>query len=106
MALAGRRAAPAPTVGIVLDPRSIGRGLGRRILTAFATVLEVEGFRRLRLDVAGYNARAIAAYRAAGFAAVAERWDEPEAGIDVARLLEGPSAATLAPHVRAGPDGR
>ncbi len=72
-------------VGIVLDPRYIGRGIGRRILA--------------ELDVARYNARAIAAYRAAGFVPVEERWDEPEPGIDVETLLRGPSAAALAPHV-------
>jgi ribosomal protein S18 acetylase RimI-like enzyme len=93
-------------VGIALDPRWIGRGLGRRILAAFVVVLTSEGFRRLRLDVAGYNARAIAAYRATGFVPVDERWDEPEAGVDVATLLRGPSAATLAPHVTLGADGR
>jgi ribosomal protein S18 acetylase RimI-like enzyme len=93
-------------VGIVLDPRRIGRGLGRRILAAFVVVLAGEGFRRLQLDVAGYNARAIAAYRATGFAAVAERWDEPEPGIDVEALLRGPSATALAPHVTLGADGR
>jgi RimJ/RimL family protein N-acetyltransferase len=95
-----RPAGPAVgDVGIVLDPRYIGRGIGRRILAALSVVLWAEGFRRLRLDVAGYNARAIAAYRAAGFAAVDERWDEPEPGIDVESLLQGPSAAALAPHV-------
>jgi ribosomal protein S18 acetylase RimI-like enzyme len=93
-------------VGIVLDPARIGRGLGRRILAAFVAVLRAEGFCRLRLDVAGYNARAIAAYRASGFATVDERWDVPEPGIDVATLLEGPSAAALAPHVMLGADGR
>ncbi len=93
-------------VGIVLDPRRIGRGLGRRILAAFVVVLGAEGFGRLRLDVAGYNGRAIAAYRAAGFVTVGERWDEPEAGIDVGALLDGPSGAALAPHVRLEPDGR
>jgi ribosomal protein S18 acetylase RimI-like enzyme len=93
-------------VGIVLDPARIGRGLGRRILAAFVEVLRSEGFCRLRLDVAGYNARAIAAYRATGFAAVDERWDEPEPGIDVETLLRGPSAAVLAPHVMLGADGR
>jgi len=86
-------------VGIVLDPRYVGRGFGRRILAAFSVVLRGEGFRRLRLDVARYNARAIAAYRAAGFVPVEERWDEPEPGIDVETLLRGPSAAALEPHV-------
>jgi ribosomal protein S18 acetylase RimI-like enzyme len=87
-------------LGIVLDPNRIGRGLGRRILRAFVAVCIGEGFGRLRLEVAAYNGRAIAAYRAAGFEAVDERWDEPEPGIDVEALLDGPSAAALAPHVR------
>jgi RimJ/RimL family protein N-acetyltransferase len=93
-------------VGIVLDPARIGRGLGRRILTAFAAVLAGEGFRGLRLDVAAYNARAIAAYRAAGFSAAGERWDEPEPGFDVETLLAGPSAAALAPFVERAGGGR
>jgi RimJ/RimL family protein N-acetyltransferase len=100
------QAAGVGEVGIVLDPRFIGRGLGRRILAAFLVVLKAEGFQRLRLDVAGYNARAIAAYRAAGFAPVDERWDEPEPGIDVAALLGGPAGDALAPHVASGPGGR
>jgi RimJ/RimL family protein N-acetyltransferase len=93
-------------VGITLDPRRIGQGLGRRILAALSVVLTSEGFRRLYLDVAGYNARAIAAYRASGFVVVDERWDEPEAGVDIAALLRGPSVATLAPHVTLGTDSR
>jgi RimJ/RimL family protein N-acetyltransferase len=96
----------AGDIGIVLDPARIGRGLGRRILAAFAAVLADEGFRRLRLDVAAYNRRAIAAYRAAGFVAGAERWDVPEPGLDVEALLEGPSAAALAPFVDRTADGR
>ena len=93
-------------VGIVLDPRFIGRGIGRRILATFATVLATEGFRCLWLDVARYNARAIAAYRAAEFTVVDERWDDLEPGLDVAALLRGPAAAALAPHVRRDADGR
>jgi RimJ/RimL family protein N-acetyltransferase len=93
-------------IGIILDPRRIGRGLGRRILAAFAEVLLADGFRLLRLDVAGYNARAIAAYRAAGFAAVAERWDEPEPGIHLEALLRGQAGEALAPHVSRSADGR
>ena len=93
-------------VGIVLDPRYIGRGIGRRILATFAAVLGTEGFRCLRLDVARYNARAIAAYRAAEFTVVDERWDDPEPGLDVEALLRGPSATALAPHVRRDAEGR
>jgi RimJ/RimL family protein N-acetyltransferase len=91
-------------LGIVLDPAFVGRGLGRRILTAFATVVAADGFTRLRLEVGAYNRRAIAAYRAARFAVIDERWHEPE--MDVAAVLAGPSSAALAPHVERTPDGR
>jgi RimJ/RimL family protein N-acetyltransferase len=86
-------------LGIILDPDRIGRGLGRRILDVFAAVLAAEGFRRLHLEVAGYNGRALAAYRAAGFAAIDEYWADPEPGIDAASLLDSP-------NVRLDADGR
>ena len=90
----------------MVDPAYLGQGLGRRILAAFVEVLAAEGFRRLHLEVAGYNGRAIAAYRASGFAVCDEYWADPEPGIDVETLLRGPSAAVLAPHVMLGADGR
>ncbi len=93
-------------LGIMLDPAHLGEGLGRRILGAFVTVLANEGFRRLHLEVAGYNGRAIAAYRASGFAVCDEYWSDPEPGVDVESLLDGPSAETVAPNVRLEPDGR
>jgi len=93
-------------LGITLDPAWIGRGWGTRILRAFVSVLEREGFRRLHLEVAGYNPRAIGAYRAAGFAVLGEEWGEPEPGLDVDALLEGPAAARVLPHLRLEPDGR
>jgi RimJ/RimL family protein N-acetyltransferase len=79
-------AAGSAELGIILDPACMGRGLGRRILESFAAVLAGEGFRRLRLEVAGYNERAIAAYRAAGFTVLDEYWAEPEPGIEIAAL--------------------
>lgn len=79
-------AAGSAELGIILDPACMGRGLGRRILVAFAAVLAGEGFRRLHLEVAGYNERAIAAYRAAGFTVLDEYWDELEPGIEIAAL--------------------
>jgi RimJ/RimL family protein N-acetyltransferase len=93
-------------LGIMVDPALLGRGLGRRILGAFVEVLATEGFRRLHLEVAGYNGRAIAAYRASGFAVCDEYWADPEPGIDVGALLDGPSAETVSPNVRLEPDGR
>jgi RimJ/RimL family protein N-acetyltransferase len=93
-------------LGIILDPARIGQGLGRRILAAFVTVLAAEGFRRLHLEVAGYNERAIGAYRAAGFAVIDEYWSEPEPGMDLDALLDGPAAGAVAPNVRRGSAGR
>ena len=93
-------------IGIILDPAYIGRGLGRRILTAFVAVLGDEGFERVHLDVAGYNGRAIAAYCAAGFTVTSESWGAPEPGLALEALLAGPAAATIEPHVRVGPDAR
>jgi len=81
-------------------------GLGRRILGAFVEVLANEGFRCLRLEVAGYNGRAIAAYRASGFAVCDEYWADPEPGIDVGALLDGPAAESVSPNVRLESDGR
>jgi RimJ/RimL family protein N-acetyltransferase len=92
-------------LGIMLDPAYLGRGLGRRILGAFATVLANEGFRRLHLEVVGYNRRAIAAYLASGFAVCDEYWADPEPGVDVESLLDGPAAETVSPNVRLEPDG-
>jgi hypothetical protein len=58
------------------------------------------------LEVAGYNGRAIAAYLASGFAVCDEYWADPEPGIDVGSLLDGPAAGTVSPNVRLEPDGR
>jgi len=99
-------AAASGELGIMLDPAYVGRGIGRRILGAFATVLGDEGFRRLRLEVAGYNGRAIAAYLASGFAVRDEYWADPEPGLDIELLLDGPAADTVSANVRLDPDGR
>ncbi len=69
-------------------------------------VLAGEGFRRLRLEVAGYNGRAIATYVACGFAVCDEYWADPEPGIDIESLLYGRAAATVSANVRLEPDGR
>jgi RimJ/RimL family protein N-acetyltransferase len=98
-------AAGSGELGIMLDPACLGQGMGRRILVAFVEVLATDGFRRVHLEVAGYNERAIAAYRAAGFTASDEYWAEPEPGLDVASLLDGPAAETMRPNVRRDPDG-
>lgn len=93
-------------LGIMLDPAYLGQGLGRRILGAFTAVLITEGFRRVRLEVAGYNGRAIAAYLASGFTVRDEYWADPEPGIDIDSLLAGPAAGAVSGNVRLEPDGR
>ena len=99
-------AAASAEIGIMVDPAYLGRGLGRRILRAFVEVLANEGFRGLQLEVAGYNGRAIAAYQASGFAVCDEYWADPEPGLDLGSLLEGPAAATVSPNVRLDSAGR
>jgi RimJ/RimL family protein N-acetyltransferase len=93
-------------LGIMLDPAYLGRGLGRRILGAFTEVLANEGFRRVHLEVAGYNGRAIGAYLASGFRVCDEYWADPEPGIDIDSLLAGPAAEAVSANVRLEPDGR
>jgi RimJ/RimL family protein N-acetyltransferase len=93
-------------LGIILDPAWLGQGLGRRILAAFVTVLRNEGFRYLHLEVAGYNRRAIGAYLASGFSVRDEYWTDPEPGIDIASLLDGPMAGAVSPNVRVEAGGR
>ena len=100
------RAAGTGELGIMVDPAYLGRGLGRRILSAFLAVLADDGFRRVHLEVAGYNERAIAAYRAARFTITGEHWADPEHGVDIASLLEGPAAEVVVANVRRSAEGR
>ena len=92
-------------MGIALHPAYVGRGLGPRILRAFAEVLAGEGIQRLRLEVAGFNHRAIGAYRGAGFVETGDRWGEAEPGIDFGTLLASPAGEAVRRHVRRSVDG-
>jgi diamine N-acetyltransferase len=74
-------------LGIMLDPGVIGRGLGRRILRQFAGYCKDCGLRRLTLEVAATNERALRAYRAAGFVTSGERWGQPAPGLPPTRIL-------------------
>lgn len=80
-------ASGAPELGIMMDPALIGRGLGRRILRAFAGYCSERGFRRLTLEVAARNERALRAYRAAGFVACGERRAPLRAGLPPIRII-------------------
>lgn len=74
-------------MGIMVDPALIGRGLGRRILRAFAGYCSERGFRRLGLEVAAQNERAQRAYRAAGFVVRGERRAALRAGTPPIRII-------------------
>ncbi len=74
-------------LGIMVDPALIGRGLGRRILRTFAGYCRATGFRRLTLEVAADNERALRAYRAAGFVARGERVGAPYPGAPPTRII-------------------
>jgi len=97
-------AAGSADFGISSDPRFLGRGIGRRVIRALASELAADGFRLLTLEVAGFNRRAIAAYRAAGFRQTAIRRIAADDGIDYAGLLASESHAWLRDHLelRAG----
>lgn len=98
-------AAGRAEVGIVVAPEAVGRGLGPRLLDALAAELARDGIRRLGLEVAAFNRRAVAAYVRACYAVVAERWGPPEPGVDLDALLQGPAAAAVRPHVRSEAGG-
>jgi len=91
-------------LGFSSDPRVIGRGVGRRVIVELGRQLAADGFRTLTLDVAGYNLRAIAAYRAAGFHQTALRRLSADDSIDYAGLLASESHGWLREHLelRAG----
>jgi ribosomal protein S18 acetylase RimI-like enzyme len=75
---------------IAVSERLRGRGVGRRLLTAYLDAGRRAGFRRFRLDVAADNTAAIALYRATGFAI---RSNRERAGMRYAALvLEEPPA--------------
>ena len=61
---------PAEAVGVDIsigDAADLSKGIGSRVLRAFVEGLAAEGHRRIIIDPHRDNARAIAAYRKAGF---------------------------------------
>jgi len=82
-----RRDEASAELGIMVDPARIGQGLGRRILRAFAGYCAENGYRRLTLEVAADNERAIRAYQAAGFVTRGERRGAAYPGASATRIL-------------------
>ncbi len=72
---------------LAVDPVMAGRGLGRRLLDGALAATRDLGLARCVLEVDDTNDRAIALYRAAGFADIgAQRTSDPEAGASLGYL--------------------
>lgn len=95
------RAGGCAELGIMMDPRFVGRGLGKAIVTQTIAIAFADlGLGIIRLEVAAYNLRAVAAYRACGFAETSRRWVQLDSRTDFAALLRDPQYAWLAQWVR------
>jgi ribosomal protein S18 acetylase RimI-like enzyme len=62
-----REGGDAGIYGFVIDPSSQGRGLGRDALRRVCEQLRADGARRIGLEVAVDNDRALALYTSVGF---------------------------------------
>jgi RimJ/RimL family protein N-acetyltransferase len=77
------RNAGVARLGITIRPDRLSRGYGRRILRRFiAFYFRDLGFRRMVLDVAMPNRRAIRCYRRLGFTLTGHHWQMHSAGGD------------------------
>jgi RimJ/RimL family protein N-acetyltransferase len=74
-------------LGIMVDPALIGRGLGKRILRTFRGYCAATGFKKLTLEVAAENERAVRAYVASGFVTRGERIAPPHPGAAPTRII-------------------
>ncbi len=93
--------AASADLGISMDPAYIGRGIGTQILRLVREYAQSElGIQTLTLEVAGWNLRAICAYRKAGFDEVDRRWMDWDTPVDFRALLSEPGNGWLAEFVR------
>ncbi|MDP9017904.1 MAG: GNAT family N-acetyltransferase [Candidatus Eremiobacteraeota bacterium] len=88
-------------LGISLDPAYLGQGLGTVLLRLMRKLArETYGIEEITLEVAGYNERAMRAYRAAGFVETGRRWMSWDTPIDFRALLAMPEHRGLGEFVR------
>jgi diamine N-acetyltransferase len=81
-----RRDERSSVLGIDLDPRVLGRGLGTDALLAFLERYFASGaFSMMLLTVAAYNQRARRSYRRCGFRPLHTHWDRFKSRADVLR---------------------
>ena len=95
------RSAASADLGISMDAALVGQGLGTKLLQRLRAYAQSEhGIKRITLDVAGYNLRAIGAYKRAGFLEESRRFIPFETSIDFTALLENSQYAWLRAYVR------
>lgn len=88
-------------LGISMDAGLIGKGYGTRILLALKSFVgERYAIKRLTLDVASFNRRALAAYLKAGFREERRTWMLYDTTMDLGSLAADPANAWLREHVR------
>ena len=91
--------------GITMDPRYVGKGLGKRFISALLGIAFSElGLERITLEVAGYNLRAVAAYGACGFVETGRTWSQLDSPVAFADLIERSAYAWLKEWVRVNGD--
>ncbi len=98
-----RRVEASSVLGIDLDPRFLGRGLGTDALRAFLGHYFASGaFVRMLLSVGAHNERAHRSYQSCGFRGLGSHWERFSCRIDV---LGDPRYANIRHLFRRGPGG-
>ena len=92
-------------LGISFGAPYVGKGLGTEALELFLThCFGPLGFRRIVLDVAGSNRRAVHCYERLGFRYVDSDWRNPSERDDL-RFLDDPEYQDILPFIRRGRHG-
>lgn len=83
-------------MGIRIHPEFCGQGYGAESLTGLLQAVLARGMRRIRLDVAASNGRAVRCYEKCGMRIVGEFWLEHDGAMDTM----DPRYAFVLPHLR------
>ena len=99
------RQAHSARLGISFSASYVSQGLGTESLEVFlAHCFGPLGFKRIVLDVAGSNRRAVHCYERLGFRYVDNDWRSPSARDDLS-FLNDPAYQDILPYIRRGRHG-